>query len=364
VFDLPKSVDKSFSDALKTIVIDKTTDSWEFWYGLLLNYFDENCHSIVPKSYKTDNEYNLGSWVGNQRNNNKLTNEQIEKLDLLGFVWNTHEYAWNKGFDSLKKFVDEYRHSEPVGSYESKDGYKVGYWVFAQRNSRIKNKLTNEQIEKLDLLGFVWNTIERAWNEGFNHLKEFKYKNGHSLVKRGYVNDKGYTLSRWVNQQRTAYTKGKLAKQQIEKLDSLGFVWNANEHAWNEGFNHLKEFKYKNGHTLVTGSYYTNDNLYLGSWVSTQRLGRKRGKLTIEQIEKLDSLEFVWDTREHAWNQGFNHLKEYVAVNKDALVPQMYETDNGYKLGFWVSTQRRLHSNGTLDSNKVEQLRNLNDWRW
>jgi hypothetical protein len=32
-------------------------------------------------------------------------------------------------------------------------------------------------------------------------------------------------LGHWIERQRSAYKKGKLSKQKIDKLNSLGFVW-------------------------------------------------------------------------------------------------------------------------------------------
>ena len=88
VFDLPKSIDKSFSDALKTIVIDKTTDSWEFWYGLFLKYLEEDGEMLIPQSiiYKG---YKLGNWALNQRaklKRNEISNKQINKIHVISYI--------------------------------------------------------------------------------------------------------------------------------------------------------------------------------------------------------------------------------------------------------------------------------------
>ena len=43
--DLPASVDKSFGDALQTRLVESTTNSWDFWFGLLQSYNKEE-HSF------------------------------------------------------------------------------------------------------------------------------------------------------------------------------------------------------------------------------------------------------------------------------------------------------------------------------
>ena len=50
VFDFPKKFDGSFSDALKTIIVEKTTESWNFWFSLLEKYFEENVILECPRA--------------------------------------------------------------------------------------------------------------------------------------------------------------------------------------------------------------------------------------------------------------------------------------------------------------------------
>ena len=58
---------------------------------------------------------------------------------------------------------------------------------------------------------------------------------------------------------------------------------------------------------------------------------------------------------ESEWNEGFKHLKKYVAINKDSNVPIAYISDDKYKLGIWVLAQKR--SGIRLGEKKVKLLR-------
>ena len=46
-------------------------------------------NDLVPRSFKTPDEYKLGSWVSNQRTQkNNMSKERIKRLeDLKGWVW-------------------------------------------------------------------------------------------------------------------------------------------------------------------------------------------------------------------------------------------------------------------------------------
>ena len=65
-----------FADSLKTVLVERTTTSWSFWFGLLQDYVDSVGDALVPTDYKVDGKYNLGIWVSTQRSRNeKLTTE-------------------------------------------------------------------------------------------------------------------------------------------------------------------------------------------------------------------------------------------------------------------------------------------------
>ena len=56
----------------------------------LATYKSEHGHVNVPWGYVTTKDVRLGQWVSNQRvkkSKQKLTKEQVEQLEELGFVW-------------------------------------------------------------------------------------------------------------------------------------------------------------------------------------------------------------------------------------------------------------------------------------
>ena len=58
---------------------------------------------------------------------------------------------------------------------------KLGRWVDSQRQSKKKNKLSNEREGLLNQLGFVWDCapdLDAAWLEKYQELKQFREKHG------------------------------------------------------------------------------------------------------------------------------------------------------------------------------------------
>ena len=76
-------------DKIQTYLLEKVTESWYLYFGLLERYYAEFKTSRVPKRsvYKV---LTLGRWVATQRSNykkGKLSKERIELLESIGFEW-------------------------------------------------------------------------------------------------------------------------------------------------------------------------------------------------------------------------------------------------------------------------------------
>ena len=128
---------------------------------------------------------------------------------------------------------------------------------------------------------------------------------------------------------------------------------------WEMGFQEILAYKAEYGGVCVPRSCQRESGFNLGGWVQERRRERRRGELSPERIEKLDGLGFVWDFYNHLWVQGFEELRAYKAEHGDVLVPKIYKTAGGYKLGSWVRQQRRAKREGMLSPEHIEQLEGL-----
>ena len=118
---------------------------------------------------------------------------------------------------------------------------------------------------------------------------------------------------------------------------------------WEQYYQAASAFYAEYGHLNVPKKYI-GDGLCLGSWITTQRLvrsGRQAGRLTEEQIARLDSIGMVWTNRlETAWERNFRYAEAYYKEHGDLLVPVKYVTADGFKLGKWISNLRNQRANG------------------
>ena len=348
IFDMPVSVDADFSSALRTVLVEASTASWEFWFGLLEEFYAREGHCRVPGIYQEDG-YRLGGWVNQQRfRKDNRTPEQLERLEALGFVWDVLTWQWEEGFQALEAYVAREGHCL-VTQKHIENGYKLGVWVTTQRGRNAK--LSPDRIKRLEALGFVWDTKTEAWDEGFNALQLFHDREGHCLVTQKHI-ENGYKLGVWVTRQRGI--KAKLSPDRIKRLEALGFVWDILADQWDKAFQYLKEYQSEEGHCRVPALLKTNNNYRLGNWVTFQRVNKN--SLSPLQIEKLQSIGFSWDPHGEKWEEGFEKLRNFYALEGHCRVLASHKED-GYKLGSWVIKQRG--NKADLSPDRLEKLDDL-----
>jgi len=359
IIDLPLTVDASFADSLRTCLVEKTTSSWNFWFGLLETFVKEKGSAKIPYSYKTEVGYSLGGWARNQRSRkDQLTPEQVSKLEsLAGWVWDPLEAAWEEGFSYLVKYVEQENDSRVPRKHKTESGYKLGNWVNTQRSNR--ERITPEREARLEsLAGWVWDFLEEAWEEGFSYLVKYVEQEGHARVARSYKTEDGYRLGQWVGMQRNR--KYKLTPEREARLELLAFDWDPLNTAWEEGFSYLSKYVEQKGHAWVPRYYNTEDGYNLAVWTRKQR--RNKDNLTPEQASRLELLGFDWSPMKRAWEDGFSYLIKYVEREGHARVPRSYKTEDGYRLGQWVGVQRS--SKDKLPTERASRLESLDGWTW
>ncbi|CAJ1932800.1 unnamed protein product [Cylindrotheca closterium] len=152
-------------------------------------------------------------------------------------------------------------------------------------------------------------TQVEQWNTRFQQLVEFQKEFHHCCVPLNY--SKNSSLAHWVKRQRYQYRvklkEGKpstLTDERQKALENLGFVWDSHAAAWEERWIQLNEFRQHYGHSRVPKNYPPNPQLAV--WVKCQRRQFKlyrqglNSNMTLERVEKLRILNFVFDPRSGA----------------------------------------------------------------
>jgi superfamily II DNA or RNA helicase len=330
---------------------DPFMEKWELHFSALIKFHKREKNTLVPRGHR-ENGLELSTWVFNQRQFRKrLSPQQLNKLESIGFTWDALSEKWDVGFNALRKFKLREGHTM-VPQEHIENGLKLGLWVSVQR--RAKDSLNKEKIIKLNSIGFCLDPKAKRWEELFSALLKFKRKEGHTRVPQGYVHDK-LNLGTWVHNLRQ--DKESLPLDKIKRLEEIGFVWDPNAEQWQNYINALANFYQREGHVRVPEGH-EESGLKLFAWICNIRTRRKKGRLNPEQIRELDSLEFAWDPIAEQWETGFNSLKDFYQREGHCRVAQKH-IEKGFGLGIWVSRQRLLMNSKQLKPDRFKRLKSL-----
>jgi superfamily II DNA or RNA helicase len=341
-------------------VWDPFEQAWEIGFTHLDSFLQREGHCLVPSNF-IENSFALGTWVAwNRREAKKgaLSRSRFDRLNDLNFVWDPKLDRWEAAFQSLQKYVQTERDCAVPKEYFV-DGINLGGWVSEQRKAYKKGYLSADKKQRLDALGFIWNTLDHRWNFFFKELCKFKNEHKHCLVPDNYIQG-GENLGVWVSIQRIEYGKGTLLQLRKDLLNDLGFVWDPLSNQWETGFGILKKFYQREGHSRVPHAH-VEDGFKLGFWVATQRLARKSGRNSLSpyRIHRLDDLSFAWDPKQLDWEIGYKNLLTFIKRENHCEIPQSHIED-GFYLGRWVNRIRTSAKAGTLDKDKLRVLEQLN----
>ncbi len=114
---------------------------------------------------------------------------------------------------------------EPSREIKDESQRLIASWASDQRKRYKQKKVSQDRINKLNSIGFVWDQLNSSWENSFKDYQKFKEK-----YKRDPIFNHGGSerdLALWVRNQRARYKLNKIPKERLEKLNSIGFQWSA-----------------------------------------------------------------------------------------------------------------------------------------
>ena len=364
--DLPVAVSEAFARAFRVRLIEQTTATWEQWFGMLQAYAERAGHARVPIDHAQDG-WRLGHWVATQRrlerSGDLLHDRRVRLASVPGWSWAPTVDQWAEAVAALLSFVEREGHADVPKRHMEVD-FNLGTWVQHQRTAYRNGTLELDRIEQLERLpGWVWNTKDRQWEQGFASLRRFVAANRHALVPDVY-DDTGFPLGHWVRRQRQVYDRGQLNPSRRSRLESVeGWVWDVNAERWESAYRLLESFGEREGSARVSGDTVV-DGFHLGAWVANQRVSYKKGRLAPGRVVRLEQIDdWTWDALDTAWEESFAALTRFVTRTGLANVPQ-HHVEDGIKLGWWCGTQRKAFTDGSLLPERVSRLEALPGWTW
>lgn len=340
---------------------DALTATWDMYYASAKQYYKENGNLEVPARYITEEGYALGSWLNNQKAIRKgtivgkLTEDQIQKLDSIGMIWDSLDYFWEQNFKLAKEYYLTYGNLDIPTNYKSTDGKHLGNWILRQRQLYKSNSLTDEQIKKLDSIGMDWmDRVDRVWENGFVEAKNYSEEYGNLSVPKNYRSNTDFPLGIWIQRQRNTYKNNKISDERIRRLEEIGINWNPN--SWEDRFDLVKQYYEEHGNINISQKEVIQ-GVWLGKWIVSQKKAMQEGKLTHEQIEMLKTLPMEEVGRkDNRWWSMYEEAKKYYLKFGHLNVPMDYLTSSGKKLSDWIIRQRRNYKLGKMSLEHKKKL--------
>ncbi|KAL7449002.1 hypothetical protein ACHAWC_001111 [Mediolabrus comicus] len=198
----------------------------------------------VPTNYKTKCGKALGRWINNQRSEKAagtLKDDREARLVSTGLKWSVPKSSWRDMFCELQIYVAEQtKDGRPwdgnvptnykIRSTTDGEEKKLGRWINRQRSLFQAGKLKQERQMDLEKIGLKWLvSLHISWSTMYDELCAFAEARREQSANgnwdgQGPSNHKS-SLGGWVKRQRSAYAKGQLKEDQVQKLEIIGFKW-------------------------------------------------------------------------------------------------------------------------------------------
>jgi len=301
----------------------------------------------------------------------QIIRDRYRKRTLESF-WIEKFQSIQLNFDGRKDNWLEYYYSVEsiIAGRESISISEIGdnpyNWLYKYKKLYDENrKLTEDQrrlIEKLNLDRFF-----TSWDTHFTNVSE--WKNKYSKFPTRLSNR---VLHSWLYSQRTCYKKGSLNKEQIQKLESIGFDLiglgvEADEMRWKEQFKRVKLFRDQNSGRWP--SYYSDgEEKKLYNWCQSQRQaqagthssGRKK-KLEEWKVSLLNSLEFSWtyeDVINKNWDLNYSKVQNFKMDNPSKNIPSRINGKTN-PLYAWLLREKRAYKTRNYSPAKYQKLKEI-----
>ncbi len=338
--DMDQTLDAYFADA---------AEPWEVTYRKVAAHTSTGAGALPSPDDNDPDTARLGRWCVRQAvavdldtttpsENRRLTGPQTAKvLTLPGFAEiDTTDVDWTG-----RRSTDT--DGRPPIDFDLPDG------VGGQVAARLAEAIHLHVVE----------AFTDGYHTGLAHLRVFAARVGHTNVPFRFVTDDGFRLGTWVHNRRAEYTIGRLTAVRVAELNALGMMWSHHDVGYRTGVAHLEVFVARVGHAAVPIGFVSEDGFTLGTWVSNRRMNYRAGKLTAARVAELNELGMVWSSRDSGYQSGVNYLRSYIAREGHANVPDRFGTDDGFRLGTWVSSRRTDYTIGSLTAARVTELNEL-----
>ncbi len=278
--------------SINFIFQEKEKLPWDEMFNKLVKYINEN--GKYPQRTDADPEIRkLSIWINNLRvfyRSNKLPIDKIKKLQSIGFIFDPFEESWQVNFNELVKYLEENNGKYPPKSSKLPKVKRLAIWVGSQRLNYKNKILSKEKLAKLQSIGFIFDSQEESWQINLDQLTEYLKVNDGKYPSADDPIPEIRKISAWVFKQRKSYNKKQLPANRLDKLQSIGFVFDPHEENWQNTFNRLVKYINENNGKFPSSRDSDPNIKALAIWISKQRAIFRNNDLSQDRTRKLQEI--------------------------------------------------------------------------
>ena len=319
------------------------------------------------KKYSEQNEFEpdeeifprLAKWMRNQKSRISSGHLDLEKTNLFNsVVFNSSiNKNWVAAYEDLKEFRKINPSKWPRYNRKSQKSSESKLNVFCQsiRKRYRESDLGEFWFERMVEIDFNFEGKTDNWTNYFKEIKKLIGTDDSISISK--IGGNAYS---WILRHRKWYEEGKLSDYQTKKIEELKL--DRYFECWEEKFDKVVHWVEENGKIPTK---LAHNDFYV--WLGYQKINYNKGKLSDEQINKLNEIHFDLKGRgkekdEQKWFEKLRQYDEFLKINNRE---PSYSGDELQKaLYLWAAAQRAVKA-GTairrkpLPKNKEDALNSI-----
>ena len=343
---------------------------WEEMYLIAKNYFDNYGTLTTPERFITSEGIKLGAWLERQRKKYRegtLSQKQIRLLNEIQMCWDPYQEEFESAFTEAMSYFQKVGDLDVPSTFISETGFNLGVWISNLRARYKHNKLSPENIQRLETIGMRWSAADSPAQTSYAEQVVFFYARKFFPGTINRYKDIGIELDVYIPQIKIA-------------IEYDGYYWHKDKaEADNQKSSICREhgiqlFRLRekgcpdlNGLSVdfVVQSLKIDDLI-----IACQQLFNSIfTSQCISPIPTINYYEDIGEIREayrHAandtWDQQFEEAKMYYEKNADLRVPYNYVTESGFNLGVWITNLRSAYAGYSgvgINQSRIIQLNSI-----
>ncbi len=177
---------------------------------------------------------------------------------------------------------------------------------------------------------------DKIWLSHYDSLLDFRKTTGKDYPS---LSDNVPKLYHWCKNQRRFYKNNQLSDERKALLDKINFRWDTLHYSFEQRIKQLLAYKKEHGTLHVSQVKYEKSSEIhkLSRWVNEIRRMYNENRLSMERIETLNKIGFIWNMEDERFATNLDKLKRFHKKYGHFDVPQTGRTK---KLGEWVAQVR------------------------